>query len=138
LTDDPLPQEVTVTSEYIEHGDSNIQENFVTEDDFQSTQSQPIHRNRSHPRNWVISRETHDTPNFDRKFEPKFEFNHKTQPITIFESFFPDYLIQVIVQQTNRYALYKYSVSLHKVHILKLGILWQRSHYAGPADLPRR
>ncbi|CAK1591942.1 unnamed protein product [Parnassius mnemosyne] len=106
-TDDPLQQEDI--SEHVEQLVSNIDENLVREKDLQTPLSSTVQKNRSQPRIWKICRTTHDTPNFDKKIQPKSEFNHKTEPITIFENFFPDYLIQVIVEQTNRYARYKNS-----------------------------
>lgn len=106
-TDDPFQQEIIY--EDVEQLDSNIDENLVSEEDLQIPLSSTVERNRSQPRKWEICRTTHDIPNFTKKFQPKSECNHKTQPITIFEKFFPDYLIQLIVEQTNRYARYKNS-----------------------------
>ncbi|CAG5024407.1 unnamed protein product [Parnassius apollo] len=124
-TDDPLQQ--VAISKHVGQSGSIIEENLVREEDLQALPSSTVPRNRSQPRKWKMCRTTHNIPNFDRKFQPKFEFNHKSQPITIFENFFSDYLIQVIAEQTNRYAYYKQSKNWVQVneHDIKayLGIL---------------
>lgn len=66
-------------------------------------------RDRSLPRDWKIARTTHPIPLFERKAVPRSKYTHKSQPIDVFNDFFPDYVIEIIVEQTNRYAHQKNS-----------------------------
>lgn len=84
--DDPLQEEVT--SDHVDQLVRYIQENAVDEEYYQTTQTSRVQRNRSEPRKWEISRTTHYIPNFEKGFQPKREYNHKTPPLTIFDKFF--------------------------------------------------
>ncbi|XP_045769768.1 piggyBac transposable element-derived protein 4-like [Maniola jurtina] len=61
------------------------------------------------PREWKIEKEIHSVPEFINPIRPQSTYNHKTQPIYVFEKFFPEYLVQVIVEQSNIYAAQKKS-----------------------------
>lgn len=61
------------------------------------------------PREWKIEKNIHSIPEFINPIRPQSTYNHKTKPISIFEKFFPEYLVQVIVEQTNKYAAQKNS-----------------------------
>uniref|UniRef100_A0A2H1W609 SFRICE_037012 n=1 Tax=Spodoptera frugiperda TaxID=7108 RepID=A0A2H1W609_SPOFR len=78
-------------------------------DDEQSETNNEIRRDRSEPRVWETKSETHDIPVFEKGFKPKANDTHKTSPLSIFERLFPDELIVIIVEQTNRYAHQKNS-----------------------------
>lgn len=54
------------------------------------------------PREWKIEKNIHSIPEFINPIRPQSTYNHKTKPISIFEKFFPEYLVQVIVEQTNK------------------------------------
>lgn len=54
------------------------------------------------PREWKIETEVHDIPEFINPIKPKHKYNHETTPIQVFERFFTDYLVQLLVEQTNR------------------------------------
>lgn len=61
-------------------------------------------RARTLPRNWIFEAEPHNVPLFDKKAKPHSHYTHKTQPVDVFQNFFPDHVIDIIVEQTNRYA----------------------------------
>lgn len=57
------------------------------------------------PRKWKIETEIHHVPEYTNTIKPQSTYNHKTQPIDVFDKFFPEYLVQHLVEQTNRYAI---------------------------------
>lgn len=59
------------------------------------------------PRQWTISQTMREIPEFEKKIEPKSTYTHKSQPIDIFQNFFPTTLIDKIVRETNAYAALK-------------------------------
>lgn len=86
--------------------------NIPFEGDVQESRSHDkIIKDRSQPRQWKNTRTTHDIPIFDQRFKPKINDTHKTPPLTVFERFFPDKLILILVEQTNRYALQNNSLN---------------------------
>lgn len=75
------------------------------ETDHQESQNcDVVRRDLSQPREWKTIDLTHDIPVFENRFKPKIKDTHKTQPLTIFERFFPDKIVLIIMEQTNRYA----------------------------------
>lgn len=98
------PQSVTLSS-YVEQ--SNLPVTLPDEDPQTSATQRHTGRNRSVPREWKNVRETHYIPSFDKMAEPRSNYTHKTQPMDVFEKFFPDSVVEIIVAQTNRYALQK-------------------------------
>lgn len=95
-------------SNYLDLIDVPLEE-FLADDQQDSEANNEVRRDRSQPRVWEAKTETHDVPLFEKRFKPKGNDTHKTSPLSIFERFFPDELILVIVEQTNRYACQKNS-----------------------------
>ncbi|CAH2091443.1 unnamed protein product [Euphydryas editha] len=58
---------------------------------------------------WKINKKFHKVPVFTSKFCPKMSYSHKSQPFDYFTNLFPDSIIDLIVQETNRYATQKNS-----------------------------
>ncbi|XP_022834925.1 piggyBac transposable element-derived protein 4-like [Spodoptera litura] len=54
---------------------------------------------------WKIKNRFHSVPQFTSRFCPKISYSHKNQPIDFFSNLFPDDLINIIVTETNRYAI---------------------------------
>ncbi|CAK1590989.1 unnamed protein product [Parnassius mnemosyne] len=77
---------------------------IVTEPDRRSRSSRTMNTVRQ-PREWKIETEIHNVPEFTNSIQPQSTYSHKTQPIDVFQNFFPEYLVQVLVEQTNRYAV---------------------------------
>ncbi|KAF9407284.1 hypothetical protein HW555_012641 [Spodoptera exigua] len=77
----------------------------------ESETNNEVRRDRSQPRVWEIKSETHEVPLFEKRFKPKANDTHKTSPLSIFERLFPDELMVIIVEQTNRYARQKSSTN---------------------------
>lgn len=77
---------------------------IVTEPDRRSRSSRTMNTVRQ-PREWKIETEIHNVPEFTNSIQPQSTYSHKTRPIDVFQNFFPEYLVQVLVEQTNRYAV---------------------------------
>ncbi|XP_059062765.1 piggyBac transposable element-derived protein 4-like [Achroia grisella] len=86
-------------------------EEFLADDGQESETNNEVRRDRSQPRVWEIKSETHEVPLFEKRFKPKANDTHKTSPLSIFERLFPDELMVIIVEQTNRYARQKNSTN---------------------------
>ncbi|GBP39408.1 PiggyBac transposable element-derived protein 2 [Eumeta japonica] len=60
--------------------------------------------NNAKPRSWKMLRKVPKIPNFDKKITCNSDYTHKTQPVEMFDNFFPVYIVNNIVEQTNLYA----------------------------------
>lgn len=83
----------------------------LADDGQESETNNEVRRDRSQPRVWEIKSETHEVPLFEKRFKPKANDTHKTSPLSIFERLFPDELMVITVEQTNRYARQKNSTN---------------------------
>ncbi|CAK1592522.1 unnamed protein product [Parnassius mnemosyne] len=103
-SNNPAPEQAVI----IQRSDNifleDIDINDILENDEQEPQLHSV-RDRSQLRDWKIKDLTHDVPIFEKRF--KANTSHKTQPLAVFKRFFPDKLILIITEQTNRNACQK-------------------------------
>lgn len=60
-------------------------------------------------RNWSFIHENGTWPSFDREMQVKKRYTNRAQPLEYFIDFFPEELIDIIVQNTNLYANYTHA-----------------------------